>query len=573
MSDPVPARRVDEKESTMHIMNIVRKAPKRLYMAVAVAAAVVTVPAALLAWGPDRPTYTTQHPADHVTFNSITNNPVQGDERNFVQVKESTAGNSTYKDSISLAAGKEYTVFMYYHNNAASNLNASGKGIAKGVNAKAEIPAIVPTGSNGTKAVGYINASNATPKSVSDDISFSNKTGGDIALRYVPGSATIHNKGKTNGATLSDSIVTSGAKLGYDSLNGVVPGCNQYAGYITFKVKADQANFTVEKKVRKLGSTAWSKSVNAQPGDKVEYLIGYKNTGTTKQNDVVVKDTLPKGVSYVNGTTMLKNALNPNGKKVSDNVTKDGINISNYTPGSNAYVWFTAQIGSKDELPCGTQKLVNKATVETNNGNKSDTADVIVDNGECAPTPEYRCDALSVDRLSRTSFKFSTAYTVKNADVKGVTYVVRDANGKEVYRGSDATYTQEKAGTYTVQAYVNVEVNGAVKTVSSDDCKKSFKVVPPTDHCPIPGKEKLPADSKDCKEDVIKVCEIKTGRIVTIKESDFSSDYSKDLSDCEKQPELPNELPVTGAADMVAKLSGLVSLTAATAYYLASRRN
>lgn len=537
-----------------NIVNIVRKAPKRLYMAVAVAAAVVTVPAALLAWGPDRPTYTIEHPADHVTFNSITNNPAHGDERNFVQVKESTASNSTYKENVSLAAGKEYTIFMYYHNNAATNLNASGKGIAKGVNAKAQIPAIVKSGSNGTKAVGYINASNASPKSVWDDISFSNKTGGDIALRYVPGSATIHNKGKINGSKLSDSIVTSGAPLGYNSLNGVVPGCEQFAGYVTFKVKADQPNFTVEKKVRKLGSDTWSKSVNAQPGDKVEYLIGYKNTGTTMQNDVVVKDTLPQGVSYVNDTTMLKNALNPNGKKVSDNVTKGGINISNYTPGSNAYVWFTAKIGSKDELECGTQKLVNKATVETNNGNKSDTADVIVDNGECKPTPEYRCDTLSVERLSRTSFKFSTAYTVKNATFKGVTYVVRDRAGTELYRGGDATYTQDKVGTYTVQAYVTVEVNGETKTVTSKDCQKKFEVVRPD-------------------EKLIKVCEIKTGRIVTIKESDFSDEYSKDLSVCKKQPELPSELPTTGPADVIAKLSGLVSLTAATAYYIASRRS
>jgi len=366
------------------LLTIMRNAPKRTSAVFAMIAAVAIIPATLLAWGPSRETYTIEHPADHVVFNSITNNPAHGDERNFVQVKEATAANSTYADSISLTPGKEYTVFVYFHNNAASNLNASGVGVAKDVKAKVEVPAIVKSGTNGTKAVGYINSSNASPTSVWDDISFNNASGGDIALRMVPGSAKLTNAGGANGATVSDSIITTGAPLGYDSLNGVVPGCNEYSGYVTFKLKADQPNFTIEKQVRKTGTTAWTESTQVNPGDKVDYMIQYKNTGTTLQNDVVIKDTLPKGVTYVNGTTKLKNANNPDGKAVSDNLTTAGINISNYTPGSNAYLMFTAQVGNKDQLVCGTNKLVNTATAETNNGNKSDTADVIV-NKECKP--------------------------------------------------------------------------------------------------------------------------------------------------------------------------------------------
>ena len=366
------------------LFTIMRNAPKRTSAVFAMIAAVVIIPATLLAWGPNRPTYTIEHPADHVTFNSITNNPSHGDERNFMQVREATASNTTYVDDISLTAGKEYVIYMYYHNNAASNLNASGVGIAKDVAAKAEIPAVVPTGSNGTKAVGYINSSNASPTSVWDDISFKNTTSSNINLKMVPGSATIHNFGQTNGATLSDSITTTGAPLGYDSLNGVLPGCNEYAGYVTFRVKADQPNFTMEKKVRKTGTTTWAKNVEVNAGDSVDYLIGYKNTGTTQQNDVMVKDTLPAGVSYVNGTTTLKNALHPSGVTVSDNVTKVGINIANYTAGSNAYVYFTGKVAAKDALKCGKNTLTNTATVETDNGSMSDTADVIV-NKECKP--------------------------------------------------------------------------------------------------------------------------------------------------------------------------------------------
>ena len=41
----------------------------------------------VLAYGPERPTFTGEKPADYVTFNSITNNKYYGDERNFVTIK------------------------------------------------------------------------------------------------------------------------------------------------------------------------------------------------------------------------------------------------------------------------------------------------------------------------------------------------------------------------------------------------------------------------------------------------------------------------------------------------------
>lgn len=381
----------------MSIFSLMRKAPKRTSALVAMIAAAIIVPGALLAWGPDRQTFTTAAPADYVTFNSITDNPAHGDERNFMQVREATASNTTYSDSISLQSGKEYVVYVYYHNNAAANLNL----VANGTYAKAQIPAVVPAGSNGTKAVGYVGATNATPKEVWDDISFKNTTGGDIALRYVTGSATIHNFGATDGAKLSDNIVTSGASLGYNAIDGNVPGCDEFAGYVTFRVKADQPNFTIEKQVRKAGTTTWSENVSVKAGDTVDYQIQYKNTGTTEQKNVVIKDKLPKGLTYVAGSTYLKNASNPSAKQVSDNLTKDGINIGHYTPGSNAYLKFSAKVTAKD-LECGTNTLNNIAQAVTNNGTKEDDAKVTLtveceEVDECKPgipVGDERCEEI-----------------------------------------------------------------------------------------------------------------------------------------------------------------------------------
>ena len=139
--------------------------------------------ATTLAWSPARPTFTTDKPATYVTFNSITNNPAHGDERNFMQIREATASNTTYAEQISVTPGKEYVVYVYYHNNASSTYNDAAHnyvGIAKGAYARAEVPAVIKQGAS-AKANAHVGASNANPAAVSDDITLTNNTAADIA--------------------------------------------------------------------------------------------------------------------------------------------------------------------------------------------------------------------------------------------------------------------------------------------------------------------------------------------------------------------------------------------------------
>ena len=103
------------------LLKALRYVPKR-YGVLAAALSVLAVPAVLMAWGPTRTTFTVAHPADYVTFNSITDNPVDGDERNFVRaVDASNVTSAGFKDDIAVADGKEYLVRMVVHNNAADN--------------------------------------------------------------------------------------------------------------------------------------------------------------------------------------------------------------------------------------------------------------------------------------------------------------------------------------------------------------------------------------------------------------------------------------------------------------------
>ncbi len=358
------------------INNITKHMNRKVGIVVAVAAALVGVGGSVLAYGPSRPTYTIEQPADHITFNSITNNSNYGDERNFVLIKD--AANTSaggWSDEVNVQDGKDYIVRMYVHNNAAQNLNL----VAQNVRASVNVPTTTGTS---VQIDGFITADNASPKKVWDDVVL--KSDKKFNIAYVAGSAEYVNNANPNpGFKLADSIVTNtGAQLGYEQMDGKIPGCFKYSGIVTFKVKVQgekTPDFEAVKKVRVNGTSEWQKTVAAQPGQKVEYLLTYRNTGDARQNNVVLKDKLPSNVTYNLGSSKLQNGSNPNGIGVSDRVvTTSGMNIGNYEAKAAGYVTFTATLPDADKLVCGANTLRNTVTISTDNGVKSDTADVTV---------------------------------------------------------------------------------------------------------------------------------------------------------------------------------------------------
>ena len=353
----------------------------RLASVVAVSAAIVGIgiSSQVMAWGPERPTTSGETGADYITFNSITDNKKVGNERNFVRIRE--AGVGDYVNEMQLQPGKQYEVMNYYHNNAKTSLNASGAGIAKDVTLRTKMPSVVKPGERGTVS-GIISSSNANPREVWDEAFVTSNV--DVALKYLAGSAKVTSNGPVNGQTLPDTVFSTGALLGYDSLNGVLPGCAEYSGFVVYKFRVDAPNFTVQKQVSPTDKKQWQKSYTAQPGEKVDYKVIYTNTGTTAQNDVNIRDVLPKGMTYVAGSTKLYNTANPSGLKVSDNIFTSGINIGNYAANGNAVVTYSATVAAQKDLACGANTLTNNAAVLTSGGSKSDAANVKVE-VKCAP--------------------------------------------------------------------------------------------------------------------------------------------------------------------------------------------
>jgi len=348
-------------------------------------------------------------PATYVTFNSITDNPTYGDERNFLHIKPAGTDKSQYTGNIKLVPGTTYDVFAFYHNNASKTLNGAnftGLGVAQGAYVRAEMPSRV----NKDKVYNgnfYIGADNANPKFVFETIKFTADSA--IALRYVPNTAKLHNfvsdvvgeSAQREFALDPEQLFRSGSPIGWNTMDGKLPGCNEYAGYITFQLIADFANLDFTKEVRKVGDKDWSTEIKVKPGETVEYLLSYKNTGTVTQNNVTVKDTLPINVTYVDGSTKLRNNNNPDGKTVVDGITTTGLNIGDYATNAVAYTWFQAKMPEEKDLACGANRLTNTGRVDTVNGALEDTADVII-NKECASQPTCEEDGTCPVEIAKT---------------------------------------------------------------------------------------------------------------------------------------------------------------------------
>jgi len=330
-----------------------------------------------------------------IVFNSISDSTI-GSEKNFVGTRECTVQangrcNSATKetiwnaDEITVKDGQTYIVRAYVHNNNPNGDSA----VAENTKVAFSVPSQPTTEA---KVTGYISSSNATPSEYWDSVIF--KSDRAFHLEYVYGSALLENNsiGK-GGLTLSDEIVTKasagGTLIGYDKLDGRVPGCYQYANYVTIQVKVVFDDVMVEKKVRLAGEKTWQDTVTANVGDKVEFQIQYKNTSDKDQTHVVIRDILPPNLRYVPGSTKLMDAAYPNGAVVNEDVLidDDGFLLGDYTAGSNAYVMFTAEVVD-DSLACGKNNLINKGQVYVNSKLTEDRATVVT-NKVCEddPTP------------------------------------------------------------------------------------------------------------------------------------------------------------------------------------------
>lgn len=372
-----------------------RRTAHRILPAVGLVAlgAVATIPAADThaydTWGPERPTYTWDKPADHATMNSITNNRALGDERNFVRIKKVGSADK-FGDNVVAEPGAEYEIQVFFHNNAAANLNdRTGRTYAQNLRlVMQEIPENIQKGEN-VMIKGTISATNTSPLEVWDTAYM--QANESVSLRYIRGSARIYNQGALNNKLIDDDALfgkNGGTRLGFDHW-GLLPGCNEYSGHVSFRIRVDKSAFDMDKTVSKDTANDYKNTIEAEPGETLDFKILFKNTGTTLLKNVITYDLLGKGMSFIPGTTRIFNITHPNGTFEKDDLFTNGFNIGDYKAGMEATITYKVKIDDDEKMyPCGqTVVIENNSAVGVKTVTIHDKVKVRVTR-KCKDTPK-----------------------------------------------------------------------------------------------------------------------------------------------------------------------------------------
>jgi hypothetical protein len=186
-------------------------------------------PPPVAGWGPLRPSFTWQRPAPYVTFNSIRDNPVVGNEFRFLAVKNVRSADTVVGDTF-VYGGEKLSFRLFYDNDAAEGGTASPD-TAIGTRVSLLLPR---TPRSSTWAAAYVVAQNARPRVVAATTRLYGAR--PFKLMYIPGSCQIWNNA-LHGRRMSDDVVTPhGAPVGFDKLDGrLPPDSRRSSGYVTVR--------------------------------------------------------------------------------------------------------------------------------------------------------------------------------------------------------------------------------------------------------------------------------------------------------------------------------------------------
>lgn len=347
------------------------------------------------AWGPERATFTMENPATYPTFNSITNNPTIGDERDFVRVGEIDADVTELGNEVTVVPGRQYLVYIYYHNNASSTFNNAAhnySGVATKTRMATSFSTVLTPAQKGT-ITGTVSAENSNPTSVWDEAYMTTNTD-KVLLHYVAGSAKIRNDWKTNGWVMPSNLFTKdGAWLGLNSLNGLIPGCEEYHGVVTYVLQAEELGGSISKTVSKDGAE-FTEAANIAPGEEATFQLTIVNTGDVALTNATIKDTLPAGLTLVPGSVQLRANDSSTWDQLPDDIIGNGLNLGTIGTGNTVYVTYRVVAGA--DFDCNGTELTNNATLtydsETSSGDtKTDSAVVTVKKTDCE-TPDIPLD-------------------------------------------------------------------------------------------------------------------------------------------------------------------------------------
>ncbi len=189
-------------------------------------------------------------------------------------------------------------------------------------------------------------------------------------------------------------------------LNGIVPGCAEYSGHITYLLRAEAMNSTVSKSASLDGEHFYEKGVDAKPGDTITYKVEWTNTGS-EPVEAYFKDVLPEGVTFVPGS--FKYCLQSDADctvenydkwtQLKDDTLANGVDLGKYDVTKGVRIMYKSTVDVKDaegvEI-CTDRKIVNTILVEyksinpdgtiSENSQHNDASTTVNVTADCTPT-------------------------------------------------------------------------------------------------------------------------------------------------------------------------------------------
>lgn len=193
-------------------------------------------------------------------------------------------------------------------------------------------------------------------------------------------------------------------------------------------------DFKIEKKVKKANTQdQFAENVKVAPGTELTFVVAVQNTGNTALKNILVKDVLPAGMTYVPGTATITTSEGIANQKISDSLVTTGYKLSSLGVGHTAFIFFNAKMPAASnpvvkECQVGTTHLVNKASA-TPEGQPTKTDDASADT--CKEVhPNFTIEK-SVAKKGSTSGMAQTV-TVKNGDVVSYQITVKNTGDTDL---------------------------------------------------------------------------------------------------------------------------------------------
>lgn len=248
----------------------------------------------------------------------------------------------------------------------------------------------------------------------------------------------------------------------------------------------DKPDIDIEKTVAKDGSDSFTENVTIDNDSKATFKLTVSETSNkVGLTNVVVKDTLPSGLTFVPGSVKVDGVAKPN-------LTPNNIPLGTMNKGQKIIITFEV-VAKLVDKECGKEKLVNKASVSADmQETEEDDASVTA----TEPCAVYACESLSGPSVVKRGQTVTYTAEASAENTKVVEYIFSvDGTVVATQESNSFDYVANQEGTFTISVSVKF-ANGEMAT--SEDCQKQVQVA--AENCPIPGKENLPVDSPECYE-------------------------------------------------------------------------